>query len=152
MGQEQATPFSVKLLGAASLADQVPCMPTPVSVPPAAMAPSYDRLVRVTVVPLCDAVAPHALVTFWSPPYLYVTVQLLIADEPLFVIETLAVKPPAHSLWFAYVTWQPPLGALVDGEAEGLADADALGEAECDAEAEADGEADADAETDGAAL
>ena len=52
---------------------------------------------------------------------------------------TLAVKPPAHTLWLAYVTWQVPDPALADGELDGLCDGEEEGEAEGELLAEADG-------------
>ena len=42
-------------------------------------------------------VAFHALVTFWSPGKLKVSVQPLTAAVPVSLMVTLAVNPPAHS-------------------------------------------------------
>lgn len=50
----------------------------------------------------------QALVIFWSPAKVNANVQLLMADVPALPMDTLAVKPPAHSLDVVYVTWQTP--------------------------------------------
>ena len=49
----------------------------------------------MTLVPVCVTAAFHALVIFWSPGKVKVSVQPLIADELVLAIVTLAVNPPA---------------------------------------------------------
>ena len=81
----------------------------------------------------------HALVTFWSPGYVNLSVHPLIVEVPVFLRVTFATKPPGHSLDFTYATLHvaPPLLAL--GEADGDVDGEDEGEAEGDADGDVDG-------------
>ncbi len=125
-------------MGDESLDVQVPWKPNE-ALPPGLIEPLYAALVAVTVCPLCVSEPSfHELVTFWSPGKVNFTVQLPIALLPVLLIVTPAVKPPGHSLFFVYVTWQPdpPLGLALgegEGEAEGECDGDGLGDGEADA-------------------
>jgi hypothetical protein len=56
----------------------------------------------------------QALVIFWSPGKVNVSVQLLSADVPVLLIVTFAWNPPAHWLAVVYVTEH----ALAAAEAE----------------------------------
>jgi hypothetical protein len=50
----------------------------------------------VTLVLAWVTAAFHALVIFWSPGKVKVSVQPLTGDEPLLAIVTLAVNPPGQ--------------------------------------------------------
>lgn len=132
------TPLTVNEVGDESLDVQVPWKPND-ALPPGLIEPLYAAFVAVTVCPFCVSEPTfHELVTFWSPGKVNFTVQLLIALLPVLLIVTPAVKPPGHSLFFAYVTWQrePPLElalALGEGDAEDEGDADGLEDGEADA-------------------
>ena len=87
---------------------------------PAATEPLYDMFVAVTVLPVWVTVAFQALVIFWSPGYVHVTVQAVQGVAPVFATVMFAVKPPAHSLALVYVTWHAPAGALDDEDVLGV--------------------------------
>ena len=55
-------------------------------------------LVAVTYSMLWVSVAFHALVTFWSPPKVNVTVQPVSALLPVLVTVTPPTNPPLHWL------------------------------------------------------
>jgi len=65
-------------------------------------------LVTETDCPLCVYDPFHRLVMVWLPANVQVNVQLLIADEPVLLMVTLAPKPLPQSLVLVYVTEQVP--------------------------------------------
>ena len=64
--------------------------------------------------PVWVTVAFQALVTFWSPGKVQVSVQPLIGVVPVLVTVRFAVNPPPHS-FFTYDTWHaaPPVLPLL---------------------------------------
>src|SRR5690242_17249639 len=87
-------------------------------------------LTAVTACPDCVTVAFQELLIAWLPPNVNLTVQPLIAVEPVFVTVRLAVKPLPQSLR-AYPTVQPePDDPVDDGDADGDRDGDDDGERE----------------------
>src|SRR5579884_534749 len=66
--------------------------------------------VAVSLWPLCWLLAFHMLVTCWLPDQVQVTFQDLVAELPVLVTVTLAVKPLPQSLptWYVAVQPEPP--------------------------------------------
>ena len=99
----QAIPFTVNDVGAASFDVQVAWKPND-ALPPADTEPLYGMLVTVTAAPDCAVVAFQVLVIFWSPGKVHATFQLDHGVDPVLSTVTFALKPPPHSLDFAYTT------------------------------------------------
>jgi len=103
-------------------------------------------LTAVTACPDCVTVAFQELLIAWLPPNVHLTVQPLIALEPVFVTVRLAVKPLPQSLR-VYPTVQPePVDPVDDGDADGERDGDEDGERDGDEDGERETVADADGE------
>jgi hypothetical protein len=107
--------LSVKALGGELLPLQAPLKPGgELSVAPGAIVALYDRLVIVTVAPLCVKVPFHNCVTVCPLGKANTRFQPLIVVVPVLVIVILTPKPPGHWLVTVYCTRQlAPLGVGV---------------------------------------
>lgn len=98
----QAEPLRVKAVGGVLVPLQAPLKPGgELSVPPAGIAPLYETLVTVTVLPDCVKVPFQSCVTVCPLGNENCRFQPLMALEPVLVIVKLAPKPVFHWLVIA---------------------------------------------------
>lgn len=92
----QVTPLRVNEVGTVLVPFQLPRKPTELRVAPGAMVASYERLVTVTWLPDCEALAFQICVMVCPLANEKTSDQLLMALELVLVMESEPWKPPGH--------------------------------------------------------
>jgi hypothetical protein len=110
----QLAPFTVKAVGLPLVPAHEPRKPNETD-PPGAMTLFQSKLRTVTAVPDWVWVAFQICVICCPPGKAKPSVHGLIGADPVFLIWTVAWKPPDHWLLIVYVTAQVPTGGALVG-------------------------------------